>query len=96
MTLDDAWFDLSTDYARVCTIQGCDPPTRERKMIGSSNSMLIVVPSRDGLDLIDRFPKGMKFNADYWISHILTPPSHVESVPRHGKAANGKMVSGLS
>ena len=42
-------------------------------MISSPKLMVTVVWNPHGFHIIDVLPKGTKFNAEYYISHILTP-----------------------
>jgi len=82
-TSDEAECYLCTDYERTWTAQSCDPPARERKMIGSSKLILTVVRSRDGFHLIDALAKGMNVNADYHIPHIHTPREQMLTAARN-------------
>jgi hypothetical protein len=68
---DDSWFDLSTDYESIWALSGDTSPEREIKMINSPKIMLTIVWNPHGFHVIDIFPKGCKFNSNYYISHIL-------------------------
>jgi hypothetical protein len=50
-----------------------ETPQRERKTVSSSKMMLTIVWNLHGFHMIDVLPKGSKFNAGYYISHIRLP-----------------------
>jgi hypothetical protein len=73
VTLDESWFYFSTDYETIWLPAGASPPERERLSIKSKKMMMTVVWNPTGFIHLAALPKGAKFNADYYISNILTP-----------------------
>jgi hypothetical protein len=75
MTLDDPWFYFTTDHERIWLPEGTEAPERERITVQSIKTMVTIVWNLTGFYWIVALPKGMKFDADYYISHILDPPA---------------------
>jgi hypothetical protein len=73
VTLDEAWFYFKTDYETIWLPPGVAPPQRERHTIASKKMMITIVWNPSGFHVIRALPKGAKFNADYYMSEILTP-----------------------
>jgi hypothetical protein len=73
ITLDEFWFYFATDHGRIWLPEGTEAPERERITIQSRKIMVTIVWNPTGLYQIVALPKGMKFNADYYISQILDP-----------------------
>jgi histone-lysine N-methyltransferase SETMAR len=73
VTLDESWFYLHTDHERIW-LQPDEPvPERERHTVQSEKMMLTIVWNPNGFHHIDVLPKGLKFNASYYVTHILEP-----------------------
>ncbi len=73
ITLDESWFYLHNDYEQIWVNASAEPPTRAKKMISSKKIFITVVWRPSGILLIDKLPKGVKFNSQYMVSNILTP-----------------------
>jgi hypothetical protein len=61
---------LSTDHESIWLSQEDEAPQRERNFVSSPQMMLTVVWNPHGFHLIDVLPKGSKFHAGHYISHI--------------------------
>jgi hypothetical protein len=71
MTLDESWFYLWTIHETVWVQAGQQPPERVKHMIGDRKMMVTIVWNPQGFHFVDTFPKGQKFNANYYIDRIL-------------------------
>jgi hypothetical protein len=72
-TLDESWFYFVTDHERIWLPGGTEAPEREWIAVQSREMMVTIVWNRTGFYRIVALPKGMKFSADYYISHIFDP-----------------------
>jgi histone-lysine N-methyltransferase SETMAR len=70
--LDESWFYFSTDREMIWLAPGETTP-RERHMIQSPKIMVTVAWNTSGFHVLAALPKGIKFNARYYITDILTP-----------------------
>jgi histone-lysine N-methyltransferase SETMAR len=78
---DRAWHDIvtfdefyfTTDHEPIWLPEGTEAPEREWITIQSRKMMVTIVWNHTGFYRIVAFPKAMKFNTDYYISHILGP-----------------------
>jgi histone-lysine N-methyltransferase SETMAR len=75
VTLDESWFYLNTAHELIWLQPDEEAPERELHIIQSPKLMLTIAWNPNGFHLIDVLPKGFKFNASYYISHILGPLS---------------------
>jgi histone-lysine N-methyltransferase SETMAR len=73
VTLDESWFYFHTDHETIWLPRGATPPDRERHTIQSKKIMVTIIWNPSGFYRICALPKGAKFNADYYISEILSP-----------------------
>jgi transposase len=73
VTFDEFWFYFTTDHEPIWLPEGTEAPERECITIQSRKMMVTIVWNHTGFYRIVAFPKGMKFNTDYYISHILDP-----------------------
>jgi histone-lysine N-methyltransferase SETMAR len=73
MTLDESWFYLSTCHDIVWLQADQEPSERVKHMIGDRKLMVTIVWNPQGFHLIDRLPKGQRFNANYYVDMILRP-----------------------
>jgi hypothetical protein len=73
LTLDESWFDLSTDYALACPQKGEAPPETENHMIQAKKRIVITVWNPLGFHVVNALPKTQILNATYDIEHILQP-----------------------
>jgi histone-lysine N-methyltransferase SETMAR len=73
VTIDESWFYLTTDHQRIWLPEETEGPERERISFQSRKMMVTIIWNPTRLCRIVALPKGMKFNADYYISHILDP-----------------------
>jgi histone-lysine N-methyltransferase SETMAR len=73
MTLDESWFYLWTSHETVCIQAGQQPPEMVKHMMGDRKMTMSIVWNSQGFHLVDAFPKGQKFNANYYIDRILQP-----------------------
>jgi hypothetical protein len=71
ITLDESWFYFATFYEWVWLPEGTEAPERERINVQSRKVMMTIVWNLIGFEQIVARPKGMKFNANYSISHML-------------------------
>ena len=86
ITLDQSWFYLNTDYERQWLPPDADRPEKERVMISSKKIMVTIVWNTSGMLLIDMLPKGVKYNSDYYINHILRPLVEIlDNDPDHSR-----------
>jgi hypothetical protein len=72
-TLDESWYDFMTDHERIWLPERTEAPERERITIHSRKMMVTIFWNSTGFYRIGALLKGMKFNADYYSSHILDP-----------------------
>jgi hypothetical protein len=73
VTFDESWFPLTTDHEQIWLPEGIEAPERERITVQSRKIIATIVWNPTGFYRIVALPKGMKFNADYYISHMLDP-----------------------
>jgi hypothetical protein len=73
VTLNESWFYFTTDHERIWLPAGIEVPVREQITVQCRKMMATIVWNPTGFYRIVAVPKGMKFNADYEISHILEP-----------------------
>jgi hypothetical protein len=73
VTLDESWFYFTTDHERIWCPEGTEAPEREWITVQSRKMVATIVWNPTGFDPIVALPKITKFNADYYISHILGP-----------------------
>jgi histone-lysine N-methyltransferase SETMAR len=71
ITLDESWFYFTTDHERIWLLEGTEAPEMEWITVQSRKMMMTIVWNPAGFYRIVALPKGMKFSADYYISHIL-------------------------
>jgi hypothetical protein len=71
VTLNESWLHVRTGYERIWLPDGIESPERERITVQSRRIMVTIVWNPTGFYRIVALPKGMKFNADYYMSHIL-------------------------
>jgi histone-lysine N-methyltransferase SETMAR len=72
VTLDESWFYLTTQHESIWFPETEKVPERERPMIQSKKLMLTIIWNPQGFHLINVLPKGQKFNADYYITYLLS------------------------
>jgi hypothetical protein len=70
VTLNECWFYFTTDHERIWLPERTETPERERITVQSREMMVTIVWNPTGFHRIVALPKAMKFNADYYISHI--------------------------
>jgi hypothetical protein len=77
VTLDESWFylNLNTDHELIWLQPDGEIPERERRTIQLEKVMLTIVWNPSGFHLINVLPKGLKFNASFYITQILGPLS---------------------
>jgi hypothetical protein len=75
VTLDESWFYLHTDHEPIWTQPDAEIPEKERHTVQSQKVMLTIVWNPGGFHLVNILPKGFKFNASYYVTHILDPLS---------------------
>jgi hypothetical protein len=73
VTLGGSWLYFTTDHGRTWLPEGTEAPEWERITVQSRQMMVTIVSNPTGSYRIVALPKGMKFNADYYISDILDP-----------------------
>jgi hypothetical protein len=79
VTLDESWFDFTTDHERIWLPEATEAPERERITVESRKMMMTIVWNPPGFYRTVALPEGMKFNANYYhyyyyyISHIVDP-----------------------
>jgi hypothetical protein len=71
VTLDESWRYFTTGHERIWPPERAESPERERITVQSRKMIVTIVWNHTGFHRIVALPKGMKFNADYHISHIL-------------------------
>jgi transposase len=74
-TLDGSWFYFTRDHERIWLPEGTEAPERERITVQVRKMVVTIVWNPTRFSRIIALPKGMKFNADYCISHRLNPLS---------------------
>jgi transposase len=73
VTLNESWFYFTTDHEQIWLPDGTEAPARERITAQSRKMTVIIVCNPTGFCRIAALPKGIKVNADYYISHIFDP-----------------------
>jgi hypothetical protein len=73
VTSNESWLYFATDHEWIWLPEGTEVPERERITIQSRKMMVTIVWNPRGFYRIVALPKGMKFNVDYYIYHILHP-----------------------
>jgi hypothetical protein len=73
VTLDESWFDFTTDHERIWPPEGTEAPERKYITVQSRKMMGTIVWNPTEFYRIVALPEGMKFNADYYISYIFDP-----------------------
>jgi hypothetical protein len=73
VTLDEFWFYFTTDHEQIWLPQGTEATEREQMTVQSRKMQVTIVWNPTELYRIAALHQGMKFNADYYISHILDP-----------------------
>jgi hypothetical protein len=63
ITLDESWFDLSTDYGLIWLAPGAILPARERPMTHPPKFMVMVAWNLSGSHVLNARPNGTKYNA---------------------------------
>jgi hypothetical protein len=71
--LNESWFYFTTNHERIWLPEGTEAPKRERITVQSRKMMVMIVWNPTGFCRIVALPEGMKFDADYYISHICNP-----------------------
>jgi hypothetical protein len=71
ITLDESWFSFTTDHERVWLPGAIEALERERIIVRSRKMMAIIAWNPTGFYRIVALPKGIKFNADYYIFYML-------------------------
>jgi hypothetical protein len=61
------------DYERIWLPERIEAPEKERIPVQSGQMMVTIVWNPPGFYRIVALPRGMKFNANYYISHKLDP-----------------------
>jgi hypothetical protein len=84
LTLEESWFDPSTDYEFVRLPRDENVCERERHTIQSKKFMRTIVWNPRGFHLIKVLEKGCKINAGYYIAEILEPLSQWHSIEAAG------------
>jgi hypothetical protein len=87
VTLNECWFYFTTDHEWIWLPEGTEDPERERVTVQSRKMMMTIVWNHTGFYRIVAIPKGMKFNMDHYISHILNPLSEWRSSQVGSKVA---------
>jgi hypothetical protein len=73
VTLDESWFLLTADHERIWLPEGTKALERECITFQSRKMMVTIVWNPTGFYSSITLPMGMKFNVDYYNSHILDP-----------------------
>jgi hypothetical protein len=73
ITFGESWFYFTPGHERIWLPEGTKAPERERITVQSRKMMVTIVWNHTGFCRIVALPKGMKFNADDFISHLLDP-----------------------
>jgi hypothetical protein len=73
MMLDKAWFYLSPDHESISLSPDEEATQKGTKRKSSPKMMLMVIWKPRRFHVIDIRPKGRKFQAGYYISHIPSP-----------------------
>jgi hypothetical protein len=73
VALDESWFDFVIHSEEIGMSTEQDPETKERKMIESPKTILIIVRNPNRFHAVGIVSEGRKFNSDYYLSNILTP-----------------------
>jgi histone-lysine N-methyltransferase SETMAR len=75
ITLDEPWFYFTTDHERIWLPEVTEVPEKERITAQSRKIIVTIAWNPTGFYQIVALPKGMKFNGEYYISHmyILDP-----------------------
>jgi hypothetical protein len=71
-TLDESWFNFSTDHGYIWLRQEEESPERPRYTIQYPKTMVIIARNSLGFHLIKALSKGMSFNAEYYRDNIVT------------------------
>jgi hypothetical protein len=71
LTGDDSWFYFTINPDHAWVPEGAVTPTRSRQTISNPERMLTVFWSSLDFSLVQIFPKGHRFNAEYLCNHIL-------------------------
>jgi hypothetical protein len=58
---------------RIWLQAGEEPSERARHTVQDETVTITVAWSVDGFHVVDELPKGMKFNADYYMAHVFEP-----------------------
>jgi histone-lysine N-methyltransferase SETMAR len=71
--LDESWFYLTTDHEWIWLSEATETAERERITVQGRKIMTTIVRNPTGFYWIVGLPEEMKFNANYYVSHILDP-----------------------
>jgi hypothetical protein len=71
ITLDESWFYLSTDHEQIWLRPDQEPPERAKHTIQEKQIMVTIAWNALGFHLVEAFPKGRRFNAEYHRDNIL-------------------------
>jgi hypothetical protein len=71
VTLDESWFYRNTDHDRTWLRADEKVSEKERHAVHSEKSMSTIVWNPSGFHLITVLSKGIKFNANHYITDIL-------------------------
>jgi hypothetical protein len=69
--LYESWLYFATNHDWIWLPEGTEAPERKRITVQSREMMVTIVWNLTGFCRIIPLPKGMKFNADYYVSHRL-------------------------
>jgi hypothetical protein len=72
LTLDEAWFYLSTDHEQIWFRPDKEPPERAKHTIQDKKIMVTIAWNAVGFHLVEALPTGRRFNAEYYPDNILT------------------------
>jgi hypothetical protein len=75
VTIDESWFQLSTDHESIWPPSGEQVPERERHMIQSKKFMVTILWNPSRLLLVTVFPTARKSNSDSCFTHRISPNS---------------------
>jgi hypothetical protein len=72
ITLDESWFDLSTDHEQIWLSADQELPERAKHTIHDKKIGVTIAWNPLGFQLVDALPRGRGFNAEHYRDNILT------------------------
>jgi methylmalonyl-CoA mutase N-terminal domain/subunit len=73
ITGDESWFDLEYQYTSQWSVSRDEVPQRVGPAIDTAKFMLTAIWGGNGLHLLDLMPSQCRFNAQYFVEHVMAP-----------------------